>query len=75
VVGSHVHADEVTGADGAGVAFSVLGFGIEAGGVVIVAVHGIEIPAAVFGALGVGIGHALAHGLGEWRVDPSLPTQ
>jgi hypothetical protein len=64
VMGAQVQAEEVTCGDGAGVAFGVLGFGIEAGGVVVVAVHGVEVPAGEFGTCGVGIGDALAHGLG-----------
>ena len=69
VVVAQVEAEEMAGGDGAGVAFGVLGFGIEAGGVVVVAVHGVKVPAAEFRALGVGIGNALADGLREEIVE------
>jgi len=71
VVAAQVEAEEVAAGDGPGVAFGVLGFGIEASGVVVVTVHGVEIPAAEFGTLGVGIGNALARGLGEQVVEGS----
>ena len=66
MVAAQVEAEEVAAGDG-----GVLGFGIEASGVVVVTVHGVEVPAAEFGTLGVGIGNALAHGLGEQVVEGS----
>ena len=71
--GSHP-AEIVADQDLAGLAAvvaAVLGFGIEASCVVVVTVHGVQVPAAEFGTLGVGIGNALAHGLGEQVVEGS----
>ena len=71
VVAAQVEAEEVAAGDGSGVAFGILGFGIEASGVVVVTVHGVEVPAAEFETLGVRIDNALAHGLDEQVIEGS----
>jgi hypothetical protein len=69
VVIAHVHAEEMPGGDGAEFAFGVFGLFIKAGGVVVMAVHGVEIPIIELLALGIGIGDALLHGPGKQLVE------
>ena len=69
VVGAHVHAEEVPGGRGAEFAFGVVAFLIEGSGVVVMAVHGVEVPVIEFLALGERIGDALLHRLGEQVVE------
>jgi len=59
----------VPGGDGAEFALEVFAFLIEAGGVVVMAVHGVEVPVVELFALGVGIGDVALHGAGEQVVE------
>ena len=59
---AHVHAEEVSGGDEPEFAFGVFALRIEAGGVVVMAVHGVKVPVIKFPALGVGIGNPALHG-------------
>ena len=44
VVVAHVHTEEVSGGDGAEFVFGVFALLVKAGGVVVMAVHGVEVP-------------------------------
>ena len=53
---AHVHAEEMSRGDAMEFAFGVFALFVEAGGVVVVDVYGIEIPVIELLALGIGIG-------------------
>lgn len=65
---AHVHAEAVPGGDGAEFALGVLALLVKAGGVVVMAVHGVEVPVVELLALGVGIRDAQIHGTREQLV-------
>lgn len=69
VVAGQVHAEEVSGGDGAEFALGAFDLFVETGGVVVMAVHGVNVPVVEFFALGVGIGDALLHRPGEQLVE------
>ena len=65
VVSAHVHAEEVSGGDGAEFTFGGFVLLVETCGMMVMAVHRVEIPIFKFLALGVGIRDALLHLPGE----------
>jgi hypothetical protein len=69
VVGAQVHPEEVSGGDGPQFALRVLALGIEAGCLVVVPVHRVDVPALEFFALSVRIGDALLHRVGQQIVE------
>ena len=68
VVIAHVHAEEMSGGDGAEFAYGVFALLVEAGCVVVMAVKGVEVPVMELLALGIGIGDTLLHGPGKQLV-------
>ena len=66
---AHFHAKEMSGGDAMEFAFGVFALFVEAGGVVVVAIYGIEIPVIKLLALGIGIGDTLLDRPGEQVVE------
>ena len=66
---AEVYPKGMAGGNGAEIPLRVGGFGIEAGGFLIVSIDGIDVPAIEFGALGIGIGDVAVHGKGEQVIE------